>query len=276
MAGLNLPIVEPSCFQVEVEEGYDGATTFQHAGLNKPAWLHRGLGVLAGLAGFMLIGVSASVVFPSPSHTESFSLASYINPAMPAFPGNQVKASSSAQTPLMQMSSRMERSARANTLPLRSEASRSNTPTMSLLMGPEILTRAGAPIVGLGASQSASAQVAPAGEPLATMTTLIAKSKADLVLDDIFIYFPIVLGGALLTGFAIQLLKPRLPEGLTQAYDELPGGVQFVVLLGGGGAFFVLTKIGLLGGVAGFVAKGALDAWNLFATTVLPGAILRY
>ena len=104
MAGLNLPIVEPSRFQVEVDEYYDGATTFQQAGFNKPAWLHRGFGFLAGLAGFILIGVSSSVVFPSPSYIESPSvsaLASYINPAMPAMRGTQIEATLSGQTPVI-------------------------------------------------------------------------------------------------------------------------------------------------------------------------------
>ena len=122
MAGLNLPIVEPSRFQVESDEHYDGATTFHQAGLNKPAWLHRGFGFLAGLAGFILIGVSSSVVFSSPSHTESPSvsaLASYINPAMPAMRGTQIEATSSGQTPVMQMRSPMEGSARVPTMPLR-------------------------------------------------------------------------------------------------------------------------------------------------------------
>jgi hypothetical protein len=52
MDGLNLPIVEPARFEVEVHADYEGASAFQ---LNKTAPLHRGLGFLAGLAGFMLL-----------------------------------------------------------------------------------------------------------------------------------------------------------------------------------------------------------------------------
>jgi large subunit ribosomal protein L28 len=110
--------VEPLGFEVEVAEGSDGAAT-QQAGLNKPAWLHRGLGFLAGVAGLMLI---AAVLFPSPSHTESpsgFSLASFTPAAMPAMRGTNAAATSAGQTPVMQMSSPMQRSARIPTVPLR-------------------------------------------------------------------------------------------------------------------------------------------------------------
>jgi hypothetical protein len=128
MAGLNLPIVEPARFQVEVAEDYDGATT-QQVGLKKLALLLRGLGFLAGLAGFMLI---AAVVFPSPSHTESpsgFSLA-FTPGGMPAMRGTKTKATSSGQAPVMQMRSPMERSARMPTVPLR------NTPPTMQMSSP--------------------------------------------------------------------------------------------------------------------------------------------
>jgi hypothetical protein len=118
MAGLSIPIVEPSRFQVEAAEEYDGATA-QRAGLNKPAWLHRGLGFLAGVAGFMLI---AAVVFPSPSDTESpsgFSLASFTPAGTPAMRGTNAAATSSGQMPVMQMSTPVQRSPRIPTVPLR-------------------------------------------------------------------------------------------------------------------------------------------------------------
>jgi hypothetical protein len=117
MAGLNLPIVEPTRFQVEVAVDYDGATT-QQAGLNKLALLLRGLGFLAGLAGFMLI---AAVVSPSPSDTDSpsgFSL-TFIPGGMPAMRGTKTKATSSGQVPVMQMRSPVESIARVPAVPLR-------------------------------------------------------------------------------------------------------------------------------------------------------------
>jgi len=91
--------------------------TIHQAGLNKPAWLHRGLGFLTGLAGCMLI---ASVV-PSHSHTESpsaFSLASFTPAGMPAMRGTQT-ATSSGQTPVLQTWSPMERTAVIPTSSLR-------------------------------------------------------------------------------------------------------------------------------------------------------------
>jgi hypothetical protein len=92
----------PHTFEVqadtEVGKGYAGATTVQQAGCSTQAWLFRGF----GLASLMLIGVSACVLFPSPSHTESpsgFALA--FNPAIRAVRGTniagQVKATSGHQ-----------------------------------------------------------------------------------------------------------------------------------------------------------------------------------
>jgi len=40
--------------------------------------------------------------------------------------------------------------------------------------------------------------------------------------------------------------------------------------------FVVAGKIGVLGTGSGVLAKAALDAWNVFAGLLLPGAILKY
>jgi len=102
------------------------------------------------------------------------------------------------------------------------------------------------------------------------------KSEGDELLEELFVFFPVVIAGGALTAFALEYIKnfegkELLPEALTEN--------QFFALIAvsvGAGGFVVLTKTGVLSFLAGALAKGLLDGWNLFANLALKGALLKY
>jgi hypothetical protein len=104
-------------------------------------------------------------------------------------------------------------------------------------------------------------------------TALLAKSQGDELLEEIFLNFPLAIVGAVFGYAAVQTAKGVLEV-------EIPEGSEGVVLLvaavGGAGAFILLTKVGVLGGISGILAKTLLDVWNVIANLVLKGAILKY
>jgi coproporphyrinogen III oxidase len=92
-------VQNPNTFEVqagdpEVGDTYDGAIMLEQAGCSKWAWLLRGF----GLAGLMLAGISACVLFPSPSPTASQSGSAFaFNPAIPAVRGVNIAERPQAQ-----------------------------------------------------------------------------------------------------------------------------------------------------------------------------------
>ena len=66
------------------------------------------------------------------------------------------------------------------------------------------------------------------------------------------------------------LVPPPEPAG---SDDDL---IKLTAVLGVSSASVLLAKAGVLGGGAGFLAEFLLNAWNGIATSVLPGAILKY
>jgi hypothetical protein len=106
-------------------------------------------------------------------------------------------------------------------------------------------------------------------------TEVLAKSKADETLDDIFAAFPIAFTGLVLGGYFLVVgkksLQSILPEDL-----ELPeyAALAFIPIFSFG--FVIASKAGVLNFLAGTLAKGMLDGWNVFASVALPGALLKY
>jgi len=106
-------------------------------------------------------------------------------------------------------------------------------------------------------------------------TEILAKSKTDETLDDLFAAFPVFFTGLVLGGFVLisagKAVKDILPEDL-----EIPeyAALAFIPLFSF--TFVAAAKTGLLGAFAGAFAKAGLDAWNVFAQVALPGALLKY
>jgi hypothetical protein len=104
-------------------------------------------------------------------------------------------------------------------------------------------------------------------------TVLMAKSEADMLLDDFFGAFPLMVVGALFGYAALQtgkkVLEVEIPENA-----EIP--VSIVAALGGAAFLVLASNAGILNAISGITAKTALDAWNVFANTALKGAILKY
>jgi len=108
-------------------------------------------------------------------------------------------------------------------------------------------------------------------EPMHT-SLLLAKSAGDEVISEVILSLPTFITGGILAAFAIQYVKAQELADL----DDLPAPAQLGAVAVGGAGFVVLAKAGVLGAVAGFLAKALLDGWNLFAKVVLPGALLKY
>lgn len=132
------------------------------------------------------------------------------------------------------------------------------------------------PSAHVGARSSTAIRSAPPHRPQPTMLapapleaamTLLAKSEADELLGEAFRTFPIFFTGGVLGYLAGQVAvkEELLDEDLAKFL--IPAGAVFTV---------VLANTGALNAVSGTAAKALLDAWNIFASAVLPGAILKY
>jgi len=95
-------------------------------------------------------------------------------------------------------------------------------------------------------------------------TLLLAKSEADLLLDEVFTRIPLAVGGGVLGVFVGAAAKDTVGDASKFAAPA------FAVL------FLLGNEAGLLGSASGLLAKVSLDAWNVFAGLVLKGAILKY
>jgi len=108
---------------------------------------------------------------------------------------------------------------------------------------------------------------------VAVPTELLAMSEADEKIADFFILFPFMVVGSLFGYVALKAAQDNfdvdLPEGA-----EVPATAA--ACIGGATVLVLVTKAGILGSLAGLLAKTLLDAWNLFAGLVLKGAILKY
>jgi hypothetical protein len=110
-------------------------------------------------------------------------------------------------------------------------------------------------------------------QTLALPTALLAKSEADKLLDEFFIVFPLAFVG-LIFGYAA---KETAKSALEVEFPEGSEGIVTIVACLGGAVFLVaLGNFGILGGVSGIVAKALLDGWNVIASAVLKGALLKY
>jgi len=100
------------------------------------------------------------------------------------------------------------------------------------------------------------------------------KSEGDELLEEIFAAFPLVFGGAVFGAFVVQYIRSIEPlEEVDLLFEDyfFFVGIATVTL-----AVVLAGQTGALGAASGIVAKVALDAWNLFAGVVLPGALLKY
>lgn len=100
------------------------------------------------------------------------------------------------------------------------------------------------------------------------------KSEGDEVLEEIFAAFPLIFGGAVFGAFVVQYIRSIEPlEDVDILNDDsfLYVGIAAVSV-----AVVLAGQTGALGVAGGLVAKVSLDAWNLFAGVVLPGALLKY
>jgi len=99
------------------------------------------------------------------------------------------------------------------------------------------------------------------------------KSDADLALEEFVIFFPLMVTGAVFGYAALETAKSQLEV-------EIPEGTEGVVTaafcLGGAGFFLILGNSGILGAASGILAKALLDGWNVIASAVLKGALLKY
>ena len=95
------------------------------------------------------------------------------------------------------------------------------------------------------------------------------KSEGDEILEEIFINFPTFFSGGVFAIFALNYFREVLEV-------DLPTPVAAAGVFGGGVTMVVLSQLGVLNFLSGFVAKVALDGWNLFANVALPGALLKY
>jgi hypothetical protein len=99
------------------------------------------------------------------------------------------------------------------------------------------------------------------------------KSDLEIAFEDLVIVFPLIVTGAVLGYAALETAKDTFEVELPEGSEGL---VYAAACLGGSLALVVLTKIGVIGGLMGALAKALLDGWNLFAGVVLKGAILKY
>lgn len=130
--------------------------------------------------------------------------------------------------------------------------------------------------------------------PLDVSTVLLAKDEFSELFDDFFGLFPIIVSGGAASAFAVSYLKNLKPmqfdvEALPFAVPdlplpELPAPVEEIfdqygalILVPGLTLLFVVaSKFGILNALAGGLAKGLLDGWNVFAGVALKGAYLKY
>jgi len=145
------------------------------------------------------------------------------------------------------------------------------------------------PVVVVAPQQVPAMRGARAGQPLmyggippamaslpaveTATSVLLAKSQADELLDEVFINFPLFFVGLIFGYAALETAKSQLDV-------ELPEGSEGVVTagacLGGAGFFLILGNSGILGAASGILAKALLDGWNIIASAVLKGALLKY
>ena len=127
---------------------------------------------------------------------------------------------------------------------------------------------------------------------IVSTSLLLAKSEGDELIEELFGSVPIVVSGGVLAFFIsqyIQNLKPletTIPTAITEKLPELPElpvipeeydqYVTPAIVVGFTVLFVASANFGLLGSLAGALAKGLLDGWNVFANVALPGAILKY
>lgn len=114
------------------------------------------------------------------------------------------------------------------------------------------------------------------GEALVASTMALAKSEADELIEEVFINLPVAFVGLLLAFFVLEYAKALKLES-----DGVLGVIfkdYFIFLLAPlfSVGFVVAGKVGVLGAGSGVLAKVALDGWNVFASLLLPGAILKY
>jgi hypothetical protein len=133
---------------------------------------------------------------------------------------------------------------------------------------PVVLARTGAPRM-FGDVSGAVGSL-----PMVDATTvLVAKSEADMLLDDTFAAFPLAVVGAIFgyaaLGAAQSTLEVEIPEGKE-------GPVILVACIGGAAFLVIASNVGILNFFSGVLAKGLLDGWNVIANAVLKGAILKY
>ena len=118
---------------------------------------------------------------------------------------------------------------------------------------------------------AAGAPIQPA--VIAATTELLAKSEADELLEEFFINFPTLFTGICLAFFVVQYIQS---SQLNSLVPDLPFPFEFFVIPSFVIVFVLAGKFGVLGSISAVVAKASLDAWDVFAAAVLPGAILKY
>merc|ERR1712087_922795 len=150
----------------------------------------------------------------------------------------------------------------------------SRTPSTSDLGAVQLMAPAGAPITSLLNEISADLLLAKSDAAMLASTTLLAKSEADELIEEIFINLPTAVVGFVLAFSVIQYAKSfELDDGgvfgiIFKDYFVFLAVPTFAVL------FVLAGKLGVLSTGSGILAKVALDGWNVFAGLLLPGAVL--